>query len=299
MGIEDAMHQLAHRTRVLTGQTGPSRWELAVRSPRADLRPYIRDYCGYIEAAPGIVRRLEYPGPQIVVIIEFGPPVRVYDTGQLRRSTRYPGGFVAGLDDQFTLVEHEGSQSGLQLNLTPIGGRLFFDVPMSELARRVVPLGDLLGREHRHVGSMLESLPDWDTRFDVIEDLVASRLDRTRPQTAMIEWAYRQIERRGGAVDIRALGRELGYSQKHVITLFRDHVGMPPKLVARIVRFDRLMAHLKRGGDATWADLATAFGYYDQSHLVRDVRQFTGSTPTAARASLFELGHLLDDAASV
>lgn len=54
------------------------------------------------------------------------------------------------------------------------------------------------------------------------------------------------------------------------------------------------MAHLRRGGDDAWADLAVRFGYYDQSHLVRDVRQFTGRTPTAARASLTELGSLLD-----
>jgi AraC-like DNA-binding protein len=288
------MHDVLRRTRVLNGHTGASRWELAVRPPRPDLRPYIRDYCGYVEDAPGIVQRLEYPGPQIVVVIEFGPPVSVYDTGQLRTSSRYPGGFVAGLDDQFTLVEHTGTQSGLQLNLTPIGGRLFFDLPMSELSRRVVSLSDLLGREHRHIGAMLASLPDWDARFDAVEALVASRLDRARPQTASIEWAYQRIERRGGAIDIRALGRELGYSQKHMITLFRDHVGLPPKLLARIIRFDRLMSHLRQGGNESWADLATTFGYYDQSHLVRDVREFTGATPTAARASLFELASVVE-----
>jgi AraC-like DNA-binding protein len=290
------MHQLARRAHLATGVTGGSRWEMAVRTPRADLRPYIRDYCGYVEQSPDIVRRLEYPGPQVVVVIEFGPPVRVYGTGQLCSSTRYPGGFVAGLDDQFTLVEHDGVQRGLQLNLTPIGARLFFDRPMSELTRQVVPLTDLLRRDERDLAARLESLPDWDARFDLIEDLVASRLDRARASTEVMAWACREIERRGGAVDVRALSHDLGYSQKHVITLFRDHVGLPPKLLARIVRFDRLMTHLRRGGDDTWADLATRFGYYDQSHLVRDVRQFTGSTPTAAKASLTAIGSLLDRA---
>jgi AraC-like DNA-binding protein len=290
------MHQLARRAHLATGVTGGSRWEMAVRTPRPDLRPYIRDYCGYVEQSPDVVRRLEYPGPQVVVIIELGPPVRVYDAGQLRSSTRYPGGFVAGLDDQFTLVEHDGLQRGLQLNLTPIGARLFFDRPMSDLARQVVPLADLLGRDERHLAARLESLPDWDARFDLIEDLVASRLDRACASTEVMAWAYREIERHGGAVDVRALSRELGYSQKHVITLFRDHVGLPPKLLARIVRFDRLMTHLRRGGAGTWADLAARFGYYDQSHLVREVRQFTGSTPTAAKASLTDVGSLLDRA---
>jgi AraC-like DNA-binding protein len=260
-----------------------------MRTPRPDLRPYIRDYCGYAESAPGVVRRFEFPVPQIVVIIEFGPPVRVYDAGQRRTSARYPGGFVAGLDDRYTLVEHDGVQRGLQLNLTPIGGRLFFERPMSELTGQVVPLSDLLGRQQRHLADRLASLPDWDARFDLIEDLVAARIDRTRPQTATIAWAYQQIEHAGGVVDITTLGRTLGYSHRHVIALFRDHVGVPPKLLARLVRFDRLLAHLRRGGEGSWAELALRFGYYDQSHLVRDVRQFTGTTPTQARASLTDL----------
>ena len=159
----------------------------------------------------------------MVVIIEFGPPVRVYETGQLRRSGRYPGGFVAGLDDQFTLVEHEGVQRGLQLNLTPIGGRLFFDCadvrahaaggahwPICSVATIV----DLAER--------LESLPDWDARFDVVEDLVAAR-DRTRraprPRRDGLGDGVRSSAPAARSTS-RALCRELGYSQKHVIACF-------------------------------------------------------------------------------
>jgi AraC-like DNA-binding protein len=288
------MHDQARPTRILRGTTGVSQWEMAVRLPRPALRAYIRDYCGYEERAAGRVPRLEFPGPQVVVVVEFGPPVRVYETGQRQRFTCYPGGFVAGLDDRFTLVEHDGVQRGVQFNLTPIGARLFFDRPMSDLARQVVSLGDLLGVEGRHLADRLQSLPGWDARFDLVEDLIEARLARARrrPQSETVAWAWCEIERRGGAVDIRRLARQLGYSQKHVIALFRDHLGFPPKLLARIVRFDRLMDHLRHGGQGTWAELALCFGYYDQSHLVRDVQQFAGSTPTAARVSLADLSML-------
>jgi AraC-like DNA-binding protein len=85
------------------------------------------------------------------------------------------------------------------------------------------------------------------------------------------------------------LSRELGYSPKHLISLFRDQVGIPPKLLARLVRFERVMGRLRPSTatkDVCLADLAAIHGYSDQAHLARDVKHFTGLTASEARQSL-------------
>jgi len=74
--------------------------------------------------------------------------------------------------------------------------------------------------------------------------------------------------------------------------MFRDQVGIPPKLLARIVRFDRVVQHFRTGGGGDWSDLALELGFYDQAHLVRDVRHFTGLTPTEAMAMVTRLDGL-------
>ena len=69
----------------------------------------------------------------------------------------------------------------------------------------------------------------------------------------------------------------------------RDHLvkALTPKIAARVLRFHRLVARLRAGGVATsWAELAAALGYFDQSHLVRDVRRFAGRTPTELLARI-------------
>jgi AraC-like DNA-binding protein len=222
------------------------------------------DYVGYTEWTAGPNHRREFPGPFVVVVLEFGPPIRIYDYGDERRWSRHRSGFVAGLDDRFAICEHDGFQQGVQVNLTPIGARLLFGIPMSELTGRVVSVYDVLPARHRNLGERLQHLGDWDARFDLLDDVLSERIVESRVQTSLVSWAVRRIEESGGAVDMRALARELGYSRKHVIDLFRDQVGLPPKLLARIVRFDRLVQHLKRGGSGTWAHLALEFGYYDQ-----------------------------------
>lgn len=268
------------RVQVVFGRTATTRWEMARRSPAPHLRPYVRDFCGYTEETPGGVRRREFPGAQVVVIFEFGPPVRISPPGPSSRVSCFPGGFVAGLDGVYAETAHDGFQQGLQVNMSPVGARLFLGLPMSELTGRVVSLRDLLPREHRSLAERLAELPAWDTRIDLVERLIEERIAATRTDVGVAAWAYRRIEQSGGALDMRTLTRELGYSQKHVIRIFHEQVGVPPKLLARIVRLERLIQHLRDGGAGTWADLALEFGYYDQSHLSRDVREFTGATPT-------------------
>jgi AraC-like DNA-binding protein len=71
-----------------------------------------------------------------------------------------------------------------------------------------------------------------------------------------------------------------------VIALFHEHVGMTPKRFARIVRFDRLVRHLRGGGEGSWAELAARFGWFDQSHLANDVKRIVGVPPSQARELL-------------
>jgi len=282
------------RTQILRQDSAGSGWELAIRRPSSFLAPYVRELMGYVERSPGLLRRREFPGPQIVVIFDLGPTLRLRDPAG--RAMRFPGGFVAGLDDGYTITEHDGFQTGIQLDLTPLGARRIFGLPMSELARRIVSLEDLASRR---LGQRLGELHDWDARFDVLESAFCRRLADGDDANRIIDWAVGRIEAAAGAVDMAELADELGYSQKHVIHLFHEHVGVPPKLYARIVRFDRLMRFLKTGGRGTWADLALRFGYYDQAHLVREVRQFTGVPPTEARGMLIDLAALMSEVNSV
>jgi transcriptional regulator GlxA family with amidase domain len=63
-----------------------------------------------------------------------------------------------------------------------------------------------------------------------------------------------------------------------LIERFRDHVGLPPKAAARVIRLDRAVAALRSGGPRI-AEVAAACGYADQAHLGRELRALGGITP--------------------
>jgi AraC-like DNA-binding protein len=281
------MSSLPHAT-VRRFETQAGRLDMAARPTPDVLRPWVRQCCGYVETATGPVARTELPRPVVVVIIEIGPPLRLHEHLDPSRAASFAGGFVAGLDERPTLTTHDGFQTGVQVSLCPIAARRFFDLPMSELAGRTVSLRDLLPREERTLAERLAELPDWDARLDAVEALLAPRIAASPARTDIVAWACDRIERTP-AVELKTLARELGYSQKHVIDLFRHHVGMTPKQFSRIVRFDRLVQHLRGGGRGSWAELAARFGWYDQAHLSSDVKRITGLPPSRARALLLGL----------
>ena len=82
----------------------------------------------------------------------------------------------------------------------------------------------------------------------------------------------------------------MGYSRKQLINRFRQHIGLPPKLAARVIRFSHAVRLLQESEERNWMDIAFDAGYYDQSHLIRDFLEFTGSTPTEYIARLLPGG---------
>ncbi|MEQ8274051.1 MAG: helix-turn-helix domain-containing protein [Deltaproteobacteria bacterium] len=251
-----------------------STWDIATRRPT---RSPVRRLLGYDERTPGPLCRRELPGPKVVCIIELGPPLGVFEHGRPEPS-RFRGGFVAGVDDRSTLTAHDGWQRGIQIDLSPMAVRDLFGVAMHELTRTIVDLDALLPAKLRSLPEELQGLPSWEARFDRVERWLAGRLS-VRAADPRVVCALACIEDTGGNVDVAALCGQLGVSRAHLARLFREHVGVTPKLYARLVRFDRLTTRLA-GGTEALAPLAADLGYYDQAHLARDVRAFAQMTPT-------------------
>jgi AraC-like DNA-binding protein len=194
------------------------------------------------------------------------------------------GSFVAGITDGPVLVGHGGSARCLQVDLTPLGARRLIGMPMSELANQSVPIDDVFGRYGRELVQRVGDAPDWPSRFALIDDAIRARLADAAPVDSAVAWSLRRIQTSAGAATIGDLAGELGWSHRRLIARYRDTVGLPPKLVARIVRFEALTAHLRTNPATEWATAAATCGFFDQPHLAREVRELAGITPTELRA---------------
>lgn len=254
------------------------RWQVVYRMPAPELRPFVALYSGYCEFERRFGAHLQTASSLIPLILNLGPPYRI--DGPLARGARHES-FIAGLHDAPTLVASDGPQHSLQIDLTPPGARRLLGLPMAELANRVVALGDILGAETAELLiERLAATPGWEARFVILDTMLQTRLASAPEIPPGVLLAWNRLQQTAGNIAIRELAGELGWSNKHLIARFREHIGVPPKTVARILRFERA-AGLLRDGDACLATVAHRAGYYDQAHLHRDLRQFAGMTPAA------------------
>ena len=255
----------------------------ALGTAHPSLRGVVLRYVGYAERGgrPVTVRQLPCTFVPVIIDLDAGWSVahREHATPLLL------GSFVAGVTDGPVLVGHDGSARCLQIDLTPLGARRLVGLPMSELANQSVPIDAVLGRLGRDLVQQVGDAPDWPTRFAIIDKAFRARLAEARPADPGVAWSLSQIVASGGAAVIGDHARELGWSHRRLIARYRDTVGLPPKLIARIVRFECLTAHITTNPAIDWASAAIVCGYFDQAHLAREVRELAGITPTDLRAA--------------
>lgn len=265
-------------------------WQMLPRAPDPRLRGQVLAYTGYEERTVAPLRRIEAPIAAVPLILSLGPPLLV--DGVAQRS------FVAPLDDRAATTEHAGEQLGIQVDLAPLAARRLLGLPLRELRGRVVGLDALLGDAATTLVERLAELPDWPRRFALVDRMLLARLSAATPIAPEIEHAWARLSASGGAVGIGALAVETGWSRRHLTARFHSEIGLPPKAVARIMRFQRVTAAL-RCGAASLADLAYDAGYADQSHLNREFRALAGTTPTAYAARVLPDGGGVGEVANV
>jgi AraC-like DNA-binding protein len=258
---------------------GPSSgaFELVRRAPCAALAGVVTDIAGYRETG-GLALVQHEPASLVVpLVIGFAGPFSIaVDGGSADAHTSFTAGLVAGP----VAISSAGDACCIQVNFTPLGARRFFGLAMSELTDRMVGLDDVLGIEGIALRERLGNAHGWSARFAIVETFVAARLTEAREMQAEIAWAYDRIIVSGGRIRVSSLADRLGWSRKHLAGKFSNAIGVGPKTLSRIVRFNRALG-LSRQGKSDWADIAADCGYADQAHLVREFRDLAGETPTA------------------
>ncbi|WP_238174061.1 AraC family transcriptional regulator [Kribbella kalugense] len=218
----------------------------------------------------GDIAMVAHPSVSLFIELSDGEGLAYDVAGQSRR-----GSVVLGLLPGQVRAAGCTTVNCLQIRLEPIVAAAVFGVTTGA----VVALEDLWGRDAERAEQRLRAATSWDERFNVAEEILGARLSTRTSVDPEVAHVWRRTFASRGRVRVDGLADEVGWSRKRLWSRFRSQLGITPKRAAQLMRFDHA-AHLLAAGHAA-GRVASESGYVDQSHLHRDVKAFTGLTPTA------------------
>jgi AraC-like DNA-binding protein len=264
--------------------------------PRAALRPHLE--CLWLVRDP---RPRARRAPERVVpdgcpelIVHLGDPFARQVGGRWRRQQR---AFLAGTLTRPWLLRAGRRVATLGVRFRPGEVTPLLPVSMAEATGRETPLAAIVGRPRaRALVEALAAARSDAARFAAAEDWLVSQLAlASRRSAATARPAVRLLLEARGAVRIVDAARALGWTRRRIERAFARELGIRPKLFARIVRLNAVLAGLGAAERASAVDSALDAGYFDQAHLLRDFRALAGRTPRAGRERDGELARNFTD----
>ena len=213
------------------------------------------------------------PDGRTEIIVHRAEPFAELGTdGRLRRQEPL---LVTGQGTRPVLLQPSTEVRVLGVRLLPGAAARFLRPPLHELTDRIMPMREVA------LGAFTRGFEECAVRVASDADAVASVAAHLRtvfePRRATpVDLATRLVAE--GIMSVEALARAVERSTRQVERLFLDEVGVSPGMLIRIRRFARAVAALN-GAEGHGVGLALDFGYYDQSHMIREVRRFSDVTP--------------------
>jgi AraC-like DNA-binding protein len=153
-----------------------------------------------------------------------------------------------------------------------------FSIPMHELTDNDYEAHAVLGAFGWRLQQLLGNCRTLEGRVRIADEFMLQRSLRAL-SSHNIPATTRQIFLSPGQARIAMLADYADLSMRQLERDFITQVGMPPKLHARIARFEAALDRKARSSSKSWTDVAHEFGYYDQMHMVHDFKYLSGESP--------------------
>jgi AraC-like DNA-binding protein len=230
------------------------------------------------------------------LVMHFGEPFeRVSVNGEVSKQAATL--FAGQLTGQLTL-KPAGAVAVLGVRFHPHGAWPLFRVPQREVTGLTLDVEDLSPDLSQALCAVRDQTHDVHTAVPLVQRVLERRIADVRFDRR-VEVATRTIIDTDGAVSIDALAESVALTRRHLERLFLDAVGLPPKRLARIARFQKAVRMLTdidpRGRGAV---TAAQCGYADQAHFIRDFRQLAGCSPSEHLLRQAELTRFFLDGSS-
>jgi AraC-like DNA-binding protein len=188
---------------------------------------------------------------------------------------------IHGPHTEWSIIERTAQDELLGIHFNSGGAFPFLNLPLGELHGADVTLAEVWGEQT--AGDLICRLHESQTigmKFQILEQFLMRVLANPLSHHPAVSFAMKEFQKDPGLMSSASMAERVGFSQRHFIQIFRDEVGITPKLFCRVERFQQVIRKVALQTSVDWTDVALSCGYFDQSHFNHDFRKFSGLSPT-------------------
>lgn len=241
------------------------------------LAPYVKCFWVLEDEVPA-EKRMEKVLPDACpeLIIHYGDRFRIKTPGGVRVQ---PRSFVFGPLTRPIEIGPGGQTGMIAARFYPGGAAAFLPVPVKALTDKYVSLRTLFGKAGTALEQNICMTEGMEGKIAMLEQFLTHRLVNPSHHMIIPDELNQLITGKTETIKIERLSTELNIGRRHLERRFGNEVGMSPKMLVKIIRFQNIFRILNRKQPRNLTSLTYEAGYYDQSHFNRDFRSFTGMSP--------------------
>jgi AraC-like DNA-binding protein len=255
--------------------------------PHRVLRPFVRTYWALRGAGADAQPQPVLPDGSSELIVHRERPFRRH-TAALGAERQCERLFVGQMRAPVVL-QAEGAADVVGVRFHPHGAYALLACPQHVYADAIPEVVALEMPWLTAATRRAQEADSAESALTCLEDALLRRLPVRARRDPRVGAALAAIEQAGGDLRVEAAAAQAGAGRRHLERLFRDEVGVGPKVFARLVRFQAAAARVVGEPDAPLAAVSGDSGYFDQSHMIRDFLTFAGSSPDELRRRLGQM----------
>jgi AraC-like DNA-binding protein len=187
---------------------------------------------------------------------------------------------ISGPQSRPFIIERAVQDELLGIHFNLGGAFPFLGFPCGELHNLNLTLAELWGeRKAAELLSLLFHASTVEMKFQILEKWLIRAATRPLKHHPAVSFALKEFQRDPAMLKCGEMAERVGISQRRFIQIFRDEVGLTPKLFCRVHRFLAVIKAIGTRDTVDWLDLALDCGYFDQSHFIHDFQEFSSLTP--------------------
>lgn len=251
-----------------------------IHKPKEPLSHFI-DYFVYYEGYNPVhtVDRFLPDGNTEIIIDLTDQPKYILDNESLKPIQSCQQVWASGVRTEFITLPSTINAAMFLIYFKKGMASSFYPLPMYELSDRVVDADLIWGETFGLLREALLGRQSISDKFRYTEQFLLRNFSGNMKTNVCVEFALENIIKQPSNLRLEWLNKKIGYSQKHFISMFKEHVGVSPKAYLQIVRFQKVIQDIETSKSVDWIHIAHESGFYDQAHFINDFKRFSGFTP--------------------